>query len=210
MSDGYREIQLTGKQLVFLFMSVVVVAVVIFLLGVSVGRSVPGDAAVVAGNAGMMDAEGTDLTSGPDVGQPDDLTYDEELQDGPSVSAAPPTASPEPEVVPEPEASSEPVEPPDPPAPAPAASETPASAPPAAAEAPPTGDGWFVQLGAFGSRENADALVARLRDGGYAAFITSVGSLHRVRVGPYADRAEADRVAARLGQQEGTSPSVIR
>jgi hypothetical protein len=36
----YREIQLSGKQIVFLFMSLVVVAVVIFLLGVSVGRGV--------------------------------------------------------------------------------------------------------------------------------------------------------------------------
>ena len=43
----YREIQLSGKQIVFLFMSLVVVAVVIFLLGVSVGRGVrtAGDAA---------------------------------------------------------------------------------------------------------------------------------------------------------------------
>ena len=39
MSDqGFREIQLSGKQLVFLFMATVVVAVTVFLLGVSVGR----------------------------------------------------------------------------------------------------------------------------------------------------------------------------
>lgn len=41
MSDqGFREIQLGGKQLVFLFMASVVVAVAVFLLGVSVGRGV--------------------------------------------------------------------------------------------------------------------------------------------------------------------------
>ena len=38
--DGFHEIQLNGKQLVFLFMAGTVVAVVIFLLGVFVGRGV--------------------------------------------------------------------------------------------------------------------------------------------------------------------------
>ena len=42
MSDeGLQEIQLRGKQLVFLAMSATVVAVVIFLCGVMVGRGVP-------------------------------------------------------------------------------------------------------------------------------------------------------------------------
>ena len=38
--EGLREIQLNGKQLVFLFMASTVVAVVIFLCGVMVGRGV--------------------------------------------------------------------------------------------------------------------------------------------------------------------------
>jgi cell division septation protein DedD len=38
--DGFHEIQLNGKQLVFLFMAATVVSVVIFLCGVLVGRSV--------------------------------------------------------------------------------------------------------------------------------------------------------------------------
>jgi DedD protein len=38
--DGFREIQLNGKQLVFLFMAITVVSVVIFLSGVLVGRGV--------------------------------------------------------------------------------------------------------------------------------------------------------------------------
>jgi hypothetical protein len=38
--DGFHEIQLNGKQLVFLFMAATVVAVVIFLCGVMVGRGV--------------------------------------------------------------------------------------------------------------------------------------------------------------------------
>src|SRR5687767_13994288 len=42
MSDeGFHEIELKGKQLVFLFMAATVVSVVIFLCGVMVGRGVP-------------------------------------------------------------------------------------------------------------------------------------------------------------------------
>jgi cell division septation protein DedD len=40
--DGFHEIQLNGKQLVFLFMAATVVSVVIFLCGVLVGRGVRG------------------------------------------------------------------------------------------------------------------------------------------------------------------------
>jgi cell division septation protein DedD len=39
--EGLHEIQLNGKQLVFLFMAATVVAVVVFLCGVMVGRGVP-------------------------------------------------------------------------------------------------------------------------------------------------------------------------
>ena len=38
--DGFHEIQLSGKQLVFLFMMTTAVSVVIFLCGVLVGRGV--------------------------------------------------------------------------------------------------------------------------------------------------------------------------
>jgi hypothetical protein len=38
--EGFHEIQLNGKQLVFLFMAATVVSVVIFLCGVLVGRGV--------------------------------------------------------------------------------------------------------------------------------------------------------------------------
>jgi cell division septation protein DedD len=43
--DGFHEIQLNGKQLVFLFMAATVVSVVIFLCGVLVGRGVKSDRA---------------------------------------------------------------------------------------------------------------------------------------------------------------------
>jgi DedD protein len=65
-----------------------------------------------------------------------------------------------------------------------------------------SGRGWTVQLGSFGSRENADRLVHQLKLKGYAAFVSETVShghkWYRVRVGPEHDRAAAAAVAARL------------
>lgn len=61
---------------------------------------------------------------------------------------------------------------------------------------------WAVQLGSFGSQENADKLAAELRKQGFAAFLsqlsTESGELHRVRIGPQKDRESADAMAERL------------
>ena len=49
--EGFHEIQLNGKQLVFLFMAATVVSVVIFLCGVLVGRGARAQIGGVADNA---------------------------------------------------------------------------------------------------------------------------------------------------------------
>ena len=54
--EGFREVQLTGKKLVFLGMVGAVVLVVIFLLGVMVGRGVPARNAVDVIAKGAMRA----------------------------------------------------------------------------------------------------------------------------------------------------------
>jgi cell division septation protein DedD len=69
------------------------------------------------------------------------------------------------------------------------------------------GVGFAVQLGAFGNAGEAAKLRERARAAGFTAFVEQVqtdkGTLNRVRIGPVADRAEADRLreraAARLG-----------
>ena len=54
--DGFHEIQLNGKQLVFLFMAATVVSVVIFLCGVLVGRGVRVERSAEADAAGLSAA----------------------------------------------------------------------------------------------------------------------------------------------------------
>ncbi len=89
----------------------------------------------------------------------------------------------------------------------PAASREAAAEPaPAPAAAPPESDpapgGWAVQLGSFSDQDNAERLSGQLRSEGYSVFVSRVATggrtMHRVRVGPVADKDEAQALADRL------------
>jgi DedD protein len=82
-----------------------------------------------------------------------------------------------------------------------------------AAAAPRTEPGTFVvQLGSFGSRENAERLVRDMTAKGFATFIAPITSngreLYRVRVGPTRDRASAEALATEL-KRVGQSGSIV-
>ena len=95
--EGFHEIQLNGKQLVFLFIAATVVSVVIFLCGVLVGRGVrAGQGAIADASPGSAVADtspqqaaaapvptpaGSDPTAAPAPPAPaDDLSYFDRLQ----------------------------------------------------------------------------------------------------------------------------------
>lgn len=65
---------------------------------------------------------------------------------------------------------------------------------------------WVVQVASLGTSEGAADLESRLRDAGFSAFVEKAqvrGKLYyRVRVGPEADRANAERTAAMLRQTQ--------
>lgn len=69
--------------------------------------------------------------------------------------------------------------------------------------APQSGSGWVVQMGSFGDESNASRLSERISAFGYSAAVTPYRSggrtLHRVRVGPWESREEAEAVASSLG-----------
>jgi len=104
--------------------------------------------------------------------------------------------------------------PPVPPQAAPTPAAPTQSAPTRAAPAPaPAERGSFVvQLGTFGSRDNADRLVRDMTAKGFAAFVTPIKTggreLYRVRVGPTRDRAQAEALAAQL-RRIGQSGSIV-
>lgn len=98
------------------------------------------------------------------------------------------------------------------PAPAPVTPPQAAPEPAIAAAAMPDQGGWAVQVGAFGAPASARKLVQELESAGYRSYVTSVRrsgkELHRVRVGPAADRADAERLAAKL-EERGLPAAVV-
>lgn len=82
-------------------------------------------------------------------------------------------------------------------------------------EPAPSGSGrYIVQVASFGSENNARRLTGQLREQGYTVTSdtvrSDVGTLHRVRVGPYASETDADRaVAALQSQLRDVTPRVM-
>jgi cell division septation protein DedD len=89
-------------------------------------------------------------------------------------------------------------------------SEGPAEAPAArspdlpAVAAPAPRRGFVVQVGSFGERAVAQALLDRLEKSGFPGYLepTPGGPAWRVRVGPLRDEGEAERVAEQLERRE--------
>jgi DedD protein len=66
---------------------------------------------------------------------------------------------------------------------------------------------YVVQVASFGAVDNASRLSETLRGYGYAVMLdtinSDVGTLHRVRVGPYVSESEASGIVSRLQTQVG-------
>jgi DedD protein len=201
--DGFHEIQLSGKQLVFLFMMTTAVSVVIFLCGVLVGRGVrneragePTDAALtrpasapVAGTQALPPAGQAQLPTPvteqagakaapaepPSPPGDDELTYRKRLESekAPAEKLKAQGTTARTDARPQP-VNPETVRPEPPPTPKSAPA---ASAAKGATETPATAGArpgrWVVQLVALRDRGAASSIVQRLSGKGYPAFIVN-------------------------------------
>lgn len=76
--------------------------------------------------------------------------------------------------------------------------------------------GHFLQLGAFGNRDNAEALLAHLSrelgDSGLSdkLLIQASGPLHRVQLGPFATQSEARTAGEKLRESFGLAPVIVQ
>ena len=202
--EGFHEIQLNGKQLVFLFMAATVVSVVIFLCGVLVGRGVRTERAGAAAttSAAVAPDAGAPRTSEPSAvtppsttppAPPDELSYYDRLQ---RQGAPPENLKPAESERRALQAASAPVAPPE-----------------SAAE--PEGAGFAVQVAALRERREADSIVQRLIGKGYPAYVLapangSPAAVYRVRVGKFKDRREAEEAATSLEKEEQFKPWIVR
>ena len=219
--DAFHEIQLSGKQLVFLFMATTVISVIIFICGVLVGRSVPVEGISAAENPATTASAPADVpTSAAGTATPPSTA---QAAEGTSYSARLDAQANTPEKL-------TPVAEP-PPTPAPVAAEatrpasepaaTPAPEPPTrqTADTPKPSSGlpgtWAVQVVSLRDRGAANQIVQRLQGRNYPAFLVapSAGTptqLYKVQVGKYKDRAEAERIQARLKKEEQFDPWIVR
>jgi DedD protein len=213
--DGFHEIQLSAKQLVFLVMAATTVAVAIFLCGVQVGRTVKPDRPNDGGDALVSSAPPPAAATpsagvaagGPPAAEPpapapepdDELSYAKRLQgdqaSSPAEKLKPPTPAP-PAVT-----SSAPAQQP--------SAVKGATPPPVAETAAPNGGrpgAFIVQLTALQDRNAAMTIARTLVAKGYPAFVQdpTPGSpaIFRVQVGGYSDRDKAAQAARRLEKEE--------
>ena len=212
--DGFHEIQLSGKQLVFLFMMGATLAVAIFLLGVQIGRNVKsdrvavietGDAVASATPPAASDPTQPAASSGPPAAEPpapaaepeDELSYAKRLQADNAPSEKLKTPAPAPQ--------------------APAAKvESPTPAPQPAAPAPVASTArpgpWIVQVISLRDRNAATDIARGLSGKGYPAFVLDPPPdsprLYRVQGGGYASKSDAEQAARRLEKDERLTPMV--
>jgi len=211
--EEFHEIQLNGKQLVFLFMAGTVAAVVIFLCGLMVGRNLRAprlEAAAATTDTVVSDPTrpGDELPPPPSAASEgtapatitEDLTYSTQLEaPNPADEQMPPPKKPAEKVVP---AAPKVV------APKPTISDKPL------AFAEPSGNGWAVQVQAVNSREEAEGIARRLTAKKYPAFVTPRGTgtltKYGIRVGKFPKRQDAETVKARLERDEQFKPWITR
>lgn len=204
--EGFHEIQLNGKQLVFLFMAATVVVVVIFLCGVMVGRGVPApsvpsvtenpeqglDPTTAAQPAPTSAVGTTDL-----IAAGERITYPDRLQDpDPPREILKPVVN---RAEPAPVSTDRPVD-----------AVKPTPVPPNYKFQEPAGRGFVVQVAAVRKRAEADMIAQRLRTRGYPSFVTTSGANYRVRVGKYDHRDTAEETAKRLASEEHFKPWITR
>jgi len=236
VDEGLHEIQLKGKQLVFLFMASTVVAVVIFLCGVMVGRGVRAQRASEVTEASIdaltdptaathtppaATTSAPAPTSNTTVAAQETLTYPDRLegQDPPDETLKRSVAPAAFAVAPRPPVRTLVVPNQSPTKPAPATpsqrlhvESTTAASPRVPSE--PAGNGFVVQVAAVNDRGDAEMIARRLAGKGYPSFVSVPGSgtprMFRVRVGKYRSRREAESIATRLQKEEQFKPWITR
>jgi cell division septation protein DedD len=226
MSDEqFHEFHLDGKQMVFLFMASTVVAVVIFLCGVMVGRGVRTDrlGPVTSLEAAEQEPSSTADTESPAIVDPDaaspdipdEFSYSRRLQN----ESAPPERFREAPAAPARSESQAPAVPADAPPAADARPEGRASRDSASRENTakegaraltegtdePPGPGYVVQVASVPKLTDAQSIRKTLVAKGYPTFITETPTAprrYRVRVGKYRTEKEAKAVERKLEQVE--------
>jgi cell division protein FtsN len=183
-NKDYRELQISSSALIFIFLAIIIVGIVIFLLGVSVGKR----QAQISGTAQVRPEDAFEEVVAAKPQPAAEEGQDEITQE---IAGHQDAQKTEPEVVKRQETK--------PPPPSPATK----------TKAQPTAKNlYYLQVGAFSDQAAAEATAGKYRTQGYVSVVVppsanSTRQLYRVRIGGYSTRSEADRAKGRLVESEG-------
>lgn len=186
-NKDYRELQLSSSQLILIFIAILVLGIVVFLLGVSVGKK---QGKIVEET--QLAEKQVEQISQPKPVPPKESedAINQELESHQKASeekaieekiTAPPAAKPK-------------VEPKKP------------------AASSQSQNVYWIQVGAYSSQQNAINLVEEYKGKGYNAVIiepspTDRRKLYRVRLGGYPSREQAEKAREELARQENKKES---
>jgi DedD protein len=203
------EFQLDNRQLVLIFAGMVLILILVFILGILFGRSYSSPEAVTLAATSQTASQPADVIMESDISEkdkPEEAEFEEEKEreeliqkleaEKVPTSLPPATESegseePDQTRMPEPEPAEEPAL--EKPASVAAGEKEPSPALPASTSGP-----YTIQMASFQNKTEAQALVSKLKESKYDAYIVEVdlgakGIWYRVRVGHYPDRDLADK-----------------
>ena len=176
-NKDYRELQLSSSQLILIFVAILILGIVVFLLGVSVGKK----QGQILEDTQMAKKQVEQITEQKPV--PQKKSADPIAQELESHKKAEEKKVQQEEVIPQ--------------KPAP--------------KTQSQGNYW-IQVGAYSSQQNANALVAEYKNKGFNAVVIAPSAsasrkLYRVRIGGYATREQAENARDELARQENKRQS---
>lgn len=210
--SSYYEVALTNKQVLTFFVVILVSLLVVFFAGVWVGRGASSEAVPVEVVA-QADPDGAPST---DSGDLKELNFFSDPSAGSDLAAPAENTAKSDKKREAKRARSQPAptqgEQEDPP---PVAREEPAPAPPVrTASTASAGELLVIQVFSSADEDRATALTERLLAGGYSAYLSPVmvegRTMHRVRIGPFRERAEAETVAREVEKAYQLSTWITR
>lgn len=186
-NKDYREIQLSSPQLILIFVAILVLGIVVFLLGVSVGKK-QGKIVEETQMAAVPTEQITEDKPVPQKEAGDAISQELESHE-----------KAEEEKVQQEKPKTEPVK-------------EPKTEPAKPASVTQNQNAYWIQVGAYSSRENAAGLVEEYKKKGYNAVVIEPSpsdrrKLYRVRLGGYETRAQAEQALDRLARQENKKQS---
>ncbi len=188
----FREVQVSSSGLVFIFIAILVLGVFIFLLGISVGKK----QVRMAGPTTILARPATETVSGQPPAVVKDRTPAVEPARESEVKTAP--KSPVADTAAKVSAAGEK------PAPRTTAAAPATTRPAASKPAPPAPSGsYYIQIGAFNEKSQADTFAARFKGQGYPAVVVSPfpsdrRPTYRVRLVGYRTKEQASQAMAKL------------